>query len=212
MFTTISVETGIYHNIITEKGKRFFLERLINNNESISMLQVGNGTSTPTKEDTDITNPTTFNNLDKKIVDNKLYITTTTQGSRILNSTEIGVKTDLQNLISRNTHTPIIVPSTAEVTIEYIYTFTDGEYKTGWVKTDGYEKVYQTNNNYRISSVIGGNDRGCKKVNSIDEVESTELSYYNDTVNNILYIHTHGNTDPNTLNITIIYESGDYSL
>lgn len=209
MFTTINVETGTYHNIITNKGKTFFLERLINNNESISMLQVGNGTSTPNKEDTDITNPTTFNNLNKKIVDNKLYIITTTQGSKILNSTEIGVKTDLQNLISRNTHTPIIVPSTAEVTIEYIYTFTDGEYKAGWVKTDSYEKVYQTNNNYKISGVIEGNDTGYKKVTSIDEVESNELGYYNDTVNNILYIHTQGNTDPNTLNITIIYESGD---
>lgn len=207
MFTSTIIRTDNYHNLITNQGTNFFLNRLISNNDNITALVTGSGTTQPAKNDKNLEKLTsTFNQINKKIQDNKLHITTTTPGTTILNCTEIGVKTDNQQLISRNTHKPIIVPSTATVEIDYIYSFTSGEYKTGWTQTENTTNVYQTSNNLDISCVVESSDIGYKQVTSINEVENTECSYYDDKTSKILYIHTKNEVNPNTVNIMLIYK------
>lgn len=208
MFNNKRIQTPTHHNIITKNGTIFFLNRLINNNNNITSITIGTGTKKPDKNDTDLEQTTTtLNNINKTIKNNKLILSTTTQGNKILNCTEIGVKTDNQQLISRNTHNPLIVPSTATVNIEYIYSFTDGEYKTGWTKTENKTNTYQTENDLGICSVIESQNTSYKKVDNLNDVENNECTYFNNTTEKTLYIHPSNNLDPNALNIIIIYEN-----
>lgn len=128
------------HNLITSNGIRFFLHKAVTNptvvettddetNYSledeygvIGFVGIGTSNEEPTTSDTHLTNETIFYDTRVGVEDNKIILTLNTTGATIDGTTEIGVYTTKNTLISRDVHTEYVVPSTATVKLEYTFT------------------------------------------------------------------------------------------
>lgn len=124
MFNTFNLKVKS-HNLITKKGISFFLNKAVGIEDDYGVIgYVGVGTSPeePKVEDTSLTNETLFKGTDVEVKDNQIILTTNTTGELIDGTTEIGVYTTNNILISRDVHSEYVVPSTASVQLEYKFT------------------------------------------------------------------------------------------
>ena len=126
------------HNLITNNGISFFLNRCVSNpsiveSESgsydlndewgvISKIGVGKNNKTPSLTDTSLTDAYFFDDVNIDVDGNQIIMTTETDGVNIDETTEIGVYTSTNLLISRDVHSEYSVPSTATVKLTYIFT------------------------------------------------------------------------------------------
>ena len=124
MFNTFTLRLK-EHNLITKNGISFFLNKTIGLGDDtgvIGYVGVGTNPEEPKTEDTSLTNEIVFKDTDVKIEDNQIILTLTTIGENIDGTTEIGVYTTNNILISRDVHSEYVVPTTASVKLEYKFT------------------------------------------------------------------------------------------
>lgn len=194
------------HNLITTKGLNFFTNSLIGNEEKITRLGFGTGITPASVQDTSLERLTNTSEVTMNINDGELILNSTLQGSLLNNTTEIGVLTDKDTLVSRNVHEEVIVPDNSTVTVDYRYTFHSGAYKTNWETTNALN-VFKINETEEIHSIIEtNNDSGYIRKNNINDVINTQGTYYHNLSDNILYIHTSDNENPNNYRILVNYK------
>lgn len=205
MFTTIKIETGTYYNLIVNSGVNVFLSNMIGNSSKISKICFGKGTTKPTVNDINLENiMNETSNIKYEISKRSLILTATVNGGFINGSTEIGVKSNNNTLISRNVHDEINVPTTATVRVKYIYSIQVAEYVTGWSENTPNKNVFQLTETLRIGGVIETTHNvSYGQKNSIDEVVSEKATFYQDDDN--IYIHTSNESNPNILDLMFIY-------
>lgn len=133
------------HNIITDEGLNFLVDKWNNEGGNITQIILGTNTKKPSPDDTIETfnNPFIFN-VDIHTNENSLVMSTVNlNGEHMNNTREIGViatnATQFENeeeiaedtettpkfiLVSRSVHPLISIPSTALININYKYTLT----------------------------------------------------------------------------------------
>lgn len=118
------------HNLITELGENYFIERWINNNYGlINKIVVGTGTTSVTKKDIKLGNQTQEFDITTYNINSSLRLHTEQEGSLINGISEIGVMTDDNRLISHDVFQQITIPTNCQVklTYEFILTQNQGE-------------------------------------------------------------------------------------
>lgn len=120
------------HNMLVSTGISFILNKLTDTDTTglIGYIQVGSGTSEATLEDTELEHPTKtfhYNPANISIVNNTLRIKENITGEELDNTTEIGVYTTTDVLISRSVHDQYSIPHSALIKLTYTYTLTNIE-------------------------------------------------------------------------------------
>lgn len=199
------------HNIITEFGESFFLHRAIDNQfEPIQNILLGNGTTTPRRTNTKLTNQR-YSKKPVCTIDNKnkqIKLTANFTITQLLETTEIGVSTYNQSkkevLISHDVFqqldTSVFTGISGDVTIEYIYQFTTTYQKNNWTLYDENNMIYYTGEENRVITVFE-NNIGYREVSEIGSIGNTPGVFYYDNLNKILYIRPF--SDVSTSDITI---------
>lgn len=205
MFTTIKIETGTYYNLIVNDGVSVLLSNMVENSSKIGKICFGKGTTKPTVNDINLENiMNETSNINYKINKRSLILTATLTGDYINGSTEIGVKSSNNTLISRNVHDEINVPTTATVQVKYIYSIQVAEYVTGWSENTSNKNVFKITEASKIAGVIETtNNVSYGQKNSMNEVVSEKATFYQDDDN--IYIHTSNESNPNILDLMFIY-------
>lgn len=197
-------------NLITLMGESFFMNRCINNHFSpIEYIMLGSSSVRPKKSDISLGNLTV-----KKRVENladlntkQIVMEASFEAKEVINTCEIGVGND-DVLISHDVFEKITSSFLEDSigAVDVVYTF---ELTTGSIRKD-FNKVANKDYTYWIaepSMVVGVTEKdtecGCKRVSSIDSVESTPGSYYYSLETKNLYVHTSRNSNPNLENIII---------
>lgn len=198
-------------NLITFLGESFFLNRAINNHfNPIQYIVLGSGNAQPKKSDINLGNLTvkkrvvTVADLETK----QIVLEATFEASEVINTSEIGVVTDEDLLISHDVYEKIsnsfLEDSVGDVNVTYTFELT-----TGSIRKD-FNKVVDKSYTYWIaepSMVVGvterNTDSGYRCVDSVDAVEVTVGSYYYSRSSKNLYVHTTRNSDPNVENLII---------
>ncbi len=198
------------HNLITSAGVDYFLKRWITNDvDLIKNIIVGTGTNLPRKDDVLFTGNSATPNLSSDSSTNSIILKATFNSNRINGTTEIGVATSNGVLISRDVHEKIDIPITSTFTIVYTYKLNTLSISTGWTKSQGYVNTYQTTN---LNNIIGvteeDNNTGYQNVLGAFKVDKTDSSYYYDTINNLVYIHTSDGLNPSNHKISLKYAEG----
>ena len=205
MFKVYQIKTN-YHNLITNYGENFFIDKWINNgnNEVINNIVIGDGTTNPTKRDTSLENQTNILDTTISTENRNVIMQTELNGAEINNTTEIGVITSEGNLLSRDVHEPIQVPYNSNITIKYMYSVDTGVYKSGWNPNQDFNNTYTINETEEVF-LVHETDTGSGyiKKDTIIEVNSTPASYYYDRENNLLHIHTSDDANPDAHDILI---------
>ena len=122
-----------------------------------------------------------------------------------MGSTEIGVSclnSDGNSvLISHDTfekvNNTLLTNLTGSIEVEYTFQFSTSTIRTGWTKLENKSYTYYL---YEPSVVIGVTENettGYQRVSSKDLVDNNNASYYYDSFQQNIYIHTKDNTNPN---------------
>lgn len=139
MFETYRISTK-NHNLITNDGIRFFLNKWIdvpeityddetenyklsNSFEYIRFIGVGTSNETPSVEDDRLKGMTiAFQDTSIEQKGNSIILTVETDGPSLDDTCEIGVYTNNMTLLSRDVHTPYSLPSTSSIELTYTLT------------------------------------------------------------------------------------------
>lgn len=194
------------HNLITTNGLNFFSNCLIGSEEKINRLCFGTGTTPANVNDNSLEKLTGTAEVTTNIIEGELILNSTIRGSSINNTTEIGVLTNNNTLVSRDVHEKVIVPNSSTVTVDYRYSFHSGAYRTDWETTNAVN-VFKIEETEEISSIIEtNNDSGYIRKSNLNDVIETEGTYYHDISSSILYIHTTDDENPNHYRILVNYK------
>lgn len=208
MFNIFNIKLPIKRNLIVDNGLEFFLKRMIDNDLTIiSKIALGTSTNAPKKTDTNLVNRTvTVDSVNSiELSEKRVKMVAHFNSSQVNGTSEIGVFTKNDRMISRNVHEPISVPSSTSMTINYYYSFVVGSYKYDWAKTTDLTNVYEITENVNVSSVLEEDTKnGYILKNSRADVDSTPSSYYYDGSNKKLYIHTSDSQTPNDNHLIVI--------
>lgn len=209
MFNNYTATVLKKHNLITNLGIDYFLNRWISNDtELIKNIVVGTGTTLPTKEDTSLSGylNSATPSLTVDNTNNRIILKSTFSSNKINGTTEIGVTTSNGILISRDVHDAIDIPVTSTFTVTYTYTLSIESVKSTWSKRNLYTYTYLTKELTPVVGVIEEDtNSGYTQVIGSEQVEAVESSYFYDTEHNILYIHTSDNKKPSNHTISIKY-------
>ena len=196
------------HNLITSEGENYFLQKAINSrSDVITELWIGTGAVTPNKSiaTTDITNKKS-SAVNKKVEDNQIILSTSFDAATINNTTQIAIVTDDEKLISYNLHDPISIVADSTITIVYAYSLSTGEKITTWKQfSSSTVTFYITDNTEVIAVTEADTGIGYKKAVTESEVETTKGSYYWNSIEKKLYIHTSDDLSPSTHIIHVTY-------
>lgn len=206
MFNVYACTTKLNKNLITSKGEKFFTSKWVDStsNEILSKIVVGKGTKDPAKIDTSLFDKTAELATTIKNNISNIQLVGEMNGSEINDTTEIGVITNKDNLVSRDVHKPIQVPYSSNVTINYYYTLQIGVYKAGWTSLDGYDNVYWVNEPETVNTIVEIDTGSGYVLKGKTEISSTIASYCQ--INDKLYIHTSDNINPNSHDLLVNYK------
>ena len=121
--------TTTNHNLVTNEGLELILKCVTNTNdgEYFGYVHVGTNNRTPQKTDTietfDEPNALENSTLDFNI--NQVIYNVTTDGSNLDGTSEIGVWSNKNTLISRDVHDEYSIPHGSQINIKYIFTLTN---------------------------------------------------------------------------------------
>lgn len=201
MFNHFNLKFKSKKNLIVDNGLEFFLKRLIDNElQTISKISLGTGTRVPVKSDTDLQSKTvTVNSTNSiELANKRIKMVGQFNSSQVNGTTEIGVFTQNNRLVSRNVHEAISIPSSSSMTINYYYSFAIGSYKYDWAKTTNFTNVYEISESVKVKAVLEEDTgNGYTKKTSKTLVDNAPASYYYDETENKLYIHTSDSVTPN---------------
>lgn len=207
MFQQYNIPLLKGHNIITDDGIQFFMERIIGSTtDTIYEILLGTSTINPSSNNT-----TKSMNIQEYVspglgIDGKqitLQSTLTIQDME--NITEIGVRTSGASgtgedgiLISRDTFDAIDTDLNIDALfiIKYTYTFTIDSTTINWYCIKDKPNTYCTGYNKTIQNITEDDGIMYTEVETIEDVETTKTSYYYDSENNLLYLHTSDGLNP----------------
>lgn len=192
-------------NLITLLGESFLMNRLINDRlQPISYIALGKGTARPQKKDTRLGKQTIRKtcNTEVDLTNKQLILSCDFEAKEILDTTEIGVITNDDILITHDLYetitSTILGNSTSSIHLEYNIIFTTGGIRSQWKTSTTQNNILYTYEPNKVVNVIEYNtNSGYVKVNSLNDLKTTKGAYYYDIASKNLYIRT---TKNNTLN------------
>lgn len=204
MFNQYTIEIT-KHNLITLLGESFLMNRLINDRlQPIQYIALGKGTARPQKKDTRLGKQTIKKtcNTEVDLTNKQLILSCDFEAKEILDTTEIGVITNDDILITHDLYetitSTILGNSTSSIHLEYNIIFTTGGIRSQWKKSTTQNNILYTYEPNKVVNVIEYNtNSGYVKVNSLNDLKTTKGAYYYDIASKNLYIRT---TKNNTLN------------
>ena len=204
MFNQYTIEIK-KHNLITLLGESFLMNRLINDRlQPIQYIALGKGTARPQKKDTRLGKQTIRKtcNTEVDLTNKQLILSCDFEAKEILDTTEIGVITNDDILITHDLYetitSNILGNSTSSIHLEYNLIFTTGGIRSQWKTSTTQNNILYTYEPNKVVNVIEYNtNSGYVKVNSLNDLKTTKGAYYYDIASKNLYIRT---TKNNTLN------------
>ena len=204
MFNQYTIEIK-KHNLITLLGESFLMNRLINDRlQPIQYIALGKGTARPQKKDTRLGKQTIRKtcNTEVDLTNKQLILSCDFEAKEILDTTEIGVITNDDILITHDLYetitSTILGNSTSSIHLEYNIIFTTGGIRSQWKTSTTQNNILYTYEPNKVVNVIEYNtNSGYVKVNSLNDLKTTKGAYYYDIASKNLYIRT---TKNNTLN------------
>jgi hypothetical protein len=204
MFNQYTIEIT-KHNLITLLGESFLMNRLINDRlQPIQYIALGKGTARPQKKDTRLGKQTIRKtcNTEVDLTNKQLILSCDFEAKEILDTTEIGVITNDDILITHDLYetitSTILGNSTSSIHLEYNIIFTTGGIRSQWKTSTTQNNILYTYEPNKVVNVIEYNtNSGYVKVNSLNDLKTTKGAYYYDIASKNLYIRT---TRSNTLN------------
>jgi len=204
MFNQYTIEIK-NHNLITLLGESFLMNRLINDRlQPIQYIALGKGTARPQKKDTRLGKQTIRKtcNTEVDLTNKQLILSCDFEAKEILDTTEIGVITNDDILITHDLYetitSTILGNSTSSIHLEYNIIFTTGGIRSQWKTSTTQNNILYTYEPNKVVNVIEYNtNSGYVKVNSLNDLKTTKGAYYYDIASKNLYIRT---TRSNTLN------------
>lgn len=192
-------------NLITLLGESFLMNRLINDKlQPIQYIALGKGTARPQKKDTRLGKQTIRKpcNTEVDLTNKQLILSCDFEAKEILDTTEIGVITNDDILITHDLYetitSTILGNSTSSIHLEYNIIFTTGGIRSQWKTSTTQNNILYTYEPNKVVNVIEYNtNSGYVKVNSLNDLKTTKGAYYYDIASKNLYIRT---TRSNTLN------------
>lgn len=192
-------------NLITLLGESFLMNRLINDKlQPIQYIALGKGTARPQKKDTRLGKQTIRKpcNTEADLTNKQLILSCDFEAKEILDTTEIGVITNDDILITHDLYetitSTILGNSTSSIHLEYNIIFTTGGIRSQWkTSTTANNILYTYEPNHVINVIEHNTGSGYVKVNSLNDLTNRTGAYYYDIASKNLYIRT---TRSNTIN------------
>lgn len=197
------------NNLITLRGEAFFMNRWLNEEfEPIKYICLGKGTANPRKSDEKLSMQT-IQKACKTSVDlsnKQLVLSADFTAVEIRDTTEIGVKTGCDRLISHDSYEKILSSIldnvTSTVHLDYYFIVGTGSVRGNWKVYDASNNIYRV---YEPNNVVGitenNTNSGYLRKTSIDEL--TPGSYYYNKNTKDLYIRNSSDADPNNDEIIV---------
>ena len=181
------------------------MNRLINDKlQPIQYIALGKGTARPQKKDRKLGKQTIRKpcNSNVDLINKILTLSCDFEAKEIRDTTEIGIITNEDILITHDLYeaitSAILGDSTSTVHLDYNILFTTGGIRTAWKTSTLQDNVLYTYEPNKVISVLENNTgSGYKRVNSLNNLSSTNGAYYYDIASKNLYIRT---TRDNTIN------------
>lgn len=195
------------HNLITLLGESFLMNRLINDKlQPITDIALGKGTNRPQKKDTRLGKQTIRKPCSSRVdLNNKiLTLSCDFEAKELLNTTEIGVLTQDDILITHDIFEPlssaIIGTTTSTVHLEYNLLFSTGSIRSQWKTSTTANNILYTYEPNKVVSVLENNTgSGYTRVNALSNLTTTKGAYYYDLTSKNLYIRTTKNSTINNI-------------
>ncbi|MBQ9025314.1 MAG: hypothetical protein IJ104_02890 [Methanobrevibacter sp.] len=214
--TTMFLNTELLienHNIITDRGESFFLNRCINDAfNPIQYIVIGNGNKAPRRTDTKLGNERNRKKCSCRadVLNKRLVLTANFTAKEIQETTEIGVITTNNNsddiLISHDVYNKIdksvFSGITGEVIVEYIYQFTTSFQKNAWLLADETNNVYYAHEENNVIRVFENNS-GYRLVSTLDELRNVPGAFFYDSVSKNIYIKPFGDLNSSDIIIQV---------
>ena len=193
-------------NLITLKGKSFFLHRLIDNEfEPIKYIVLGKGTARPLETDEELGIETCRKICNTKVYprNNLLEITCSFTASEIIDTCEIGVAND-KFLISHDLYETlsldVIGDASSTIYLTYNFYISPGSIRNHWIRStiygDNIYYIYEPNNVVGVLEYNTGS--GYVRKNNINDLQVEKGTYYYDRKSKNLYIRTSDDENPNS--------------
>ena len=192
MFLNKTVEIN-GHNLITQFGESFFMNRCINNEfGAIEYLALGNGSLSPRRDDQTLRKETSRHRV-KGIADlneKQIILSADFEAKEVIGTSEIGVFNN-KLLISHDIYEMVddgFIGISGQVHIEYIYQFTTGSLKGGWNESTIPNVFYSIEPNTVIGVYERNSNSWYTSVDSLEDLEGNKGAYFYDTLTKNLYI------------------------
>lgn len=202
--------------MITLLGESFLMNCLINHKlQPIRYIALGKGTTRPTKKDTKLSRQTISKQCSTRVdtTNHKLILSAKFEARELLNTSEIGILTEDNILVSHDIYAPltpeIIGNDTTSIQLEYNLEFSTGSVRSDWkTSTTGECILYTYEPNNIISVTENNTGNGYVKVNELSDLLTRNGAYYHDLTSKNLYIRTtRDNTISNIDEMTIIVQN-----
>lgn len=194
-------------NLITNEGEKFLLQRLVNNRQDyINDIAIGEGGGIPNKEDTSLNSLRTATSINSTIdtTNKELRLTGTFETTTASKINEIGVRTNLEKLITHDTFEDLTLPANSSIAITYTFKLGISTITDDWTITDNYNNTYYSYDNQTVIGVEETDTQsGYTLKSTIREVEENKSSYYYH--DGIIYIHTSDDQSPSKHTIQLKY-------
>lgn len=198
-------------NLITLKGKFFFLNRLINNEfEPIKYIVLGKGTARPLETDEELGVETCRKICNTKVKpkQNTLEINCDFTAGEVVDTCEIGVAND-KMLISHDLYETlsfeVIGDTSSNIFLTYNFYISPGSIRNHWQKSTIYGNsiyyIYEPNNVVGVLEYNTGS--GYVRKNNVNDLKTNKGAYYYDKKSKNLYIRTSNDSNPNDNEIII---------
>ncbi|MCR5026986.1 MAG: hypothetical protein K6A34_06065 [Methanobrevibacter sp.] len=206
MDETIEIENT---NLITLRGEAFFMNRWLNEEfEPIKYICLGKGTANPRKSDEKLAMQT-IQKACKTVVDltnKQIVLSADFTATEIRDTTEIGVKTGCDRLISHDSYEKIIASLldnvTSTVHLDYYFKLGTGSVRGNWKVSNASQNIYRIYEPNTVIGVIENNtNSGYVRKDSVNAL--TAGSYYYNKNTKDLYIKNTSNSDPNNDEIIV---------
>lgn len=204
------------NNLITLLGESFLMNRLINDRmQPIQYIALGKGTARPQKKDTRLGKQTIRKTCQTTadLTNKQLILSCDFEAKEIKNTTEIGVLTQDEVLITHDLYetitSEILGSSNSSVYLEYVIIFNTGGVRSNWRTSTLRNDVLYTYEPNKVINVIENNtNSGYVRVNTLQNLASKNGAYYYDIASKNLYIRTtKNNTVNNISNMEIIVQT-----
>ena len=194
--------------MITTLGRSLLMNRAVNDRmKPITYIALGKGTNNPSRQDLKLGKETIRKLVDYTvdIENNVLIFEASFTAKEILNTTEIGIFTEEEILVSRDVYETvtddILEDTTSSVNMQYRIYFNTGATHSKWsTSTTADDILYRYENNPVISVREINTDTGYLKVNSLKDLDDlAKAGYFYDVTSRNLYIKTSDCDDISTI-------------